>query len=101
MTDMDIGPAAEYPDFGGNSLTGAGLGARRNAESCQVNVCNPSMARLKPCTMQGAIQELNQKEGNGKENTTTKTKIMVASAKKGGEEVRGEGRGKCTYPVWA
>ena len=51
---------------------------------------HPSMVRLKPCTMQGAIQELNQKEGNGKENTTTKMKIMVASAKKG--ERKWEGR---------
>ena len=42
MTDMVIGPVAEYPDFAGNSLTGPGLGARRNAESCHIiNVCTP------------------------------------------------------------
>ena len=51
---------------------------------------HPSMVRLKPCTIQEAIQEVNQKERNGKKNTTTKTKMMGASAKEG--ERKSEGK---------
>lgn len=100
MIDMVIGPAAEYPDFGDNSLTGPGLSARRNAESCHI-INAPLRGSVETVYHSRSDTRSEPERGEWKEEYDDENENDGGECEKGREEVGGEGGRKRTYPVWA